>query len=140
MSNVPFKIPAELSAAEARKAAEKGLAHSREMFEKFNAAAKDAFDSIEVSSSIAAKGLSEFNAKAVEAFQANSALAFEFFGALAGTKRFSDAIALAPAHANKQYRALAAQSKDLSSLAQKIAQESVGPLKDSIIKTFQPLA
>lgn len=139
MSNAPFKIPAEFNAEEARKAAEKGLAHSRETFEKFNAAAKGAFGSMDASASIVSKGLIEFNAKAFEAFQANSALTFEFFGALMGTKTVSDAIALAPAHANKQYLALKDQTKDLSSLAQKIARESVGPLKDALDKTLQPL-
>ena len=135
MSSDPFKIPAEFSAA-----AEKGLAQSRATFEKFNAAGKGAFGSIDASALIVAKGLNEFNAKAFEAFQANSALTFEFFGALTGAKTASDAISLAPAHANKQFQALKDQTKDLSSLAQKIAKELVGPLKDVIGKTLQPLA
>jgi hypothetical protein len=140
MSDASFKIPAEFSADEARKAAEKGLAQSRDAVEKLHVATKNALGAFDTSASIIAKGLSEFNAKAFEAFQANSALTFEYFDALTGTKTVSDAIALAPAHAGKQIQALKDQTRDLSSLAQKIAQESAEPLKAVLGKTFQPQA
>jgi hypothetical protein len=140
MADASFKIPTEFSAEEARKIAEKGVAQTREAVEKLNAAAKDAFGAFDASASIFAKGFSEFNAKALEAFQANSALTFEYLDALTSAKTLSDAAALAPAHASKKIEALQAQTKDLSSLAQKIAQESAEPLKAVIGKTFQPLA
>lgn len=140
MSSEAIKIPKEFSAEEARKAAEKGLAQSRETFKKVNAAAKGAYGSIDASALIFAKGVSELNAKAFAAFQANSALSFEFLRALSGTKTVSDAISLAPAHANKQFQAFKEQTKDLSALTQKIAQEFFAPLKDAVSKTFQPLA
>lgn len=139
MSDASFKIPAEFSADEARKIAEKGVAQTRETVEKLNAAAKNALGVFDASASIVATGFSEFKAKAFEAFQANTALTFEYFEALAGTRTVSDAVALAPAHASKQFEALKDQTKDLSSLAQKIAQESAEPLKAVIGKTFQPL-
>jgi phasin len=140
MSDAPFKIPTEFSTEEARKAAEKGLAQTRDAVEKLNSAAKNTLGAFDASASIVAKGFSEFNAKAFEAFKANSALTFEFFNALTGAKSVSDAAALAPAHAGKQFQALKDQTKDLSSLAQKIAQESAEPLKAVIGKTFQPLS
>jgi hypothetical protein len=136
MSNEASRTSIEFAAQEARKAAEKGVVQSRETFEKFNTAAKGAFRSIDASALIVTKGLSEFNAKAFEAFQANSALTFEFLRALSGTKTVSDALSLAPAHANKQFQALKDQTKDLSALAQKIAQESVAPLQDVVDKDF----
>ncbi len=140
MSDASFKIPTEFSAGEARKIAEKGVAQTREAFEKLNAAAKNAFGAFDASATIVATGFSEFKSKAFEAFQANSALTFEYFDALAGTRTLSAAAALAPAHASKQFQALKDQTTDLSSLAQKIAQESAEPLKAVIGKTFQPLA
>jgi hypothetical protein len=141
MSNEKTKIVSnEFPVEEARKTVEQGVAKSRETFEKVNAAAKGAFGSIDASALIVAKGLSEFNTKAFEAFQANSALTFDYLSALTRTKNVSDAISLAPAHANKQFQALKDQTKDLSALAEKIAQDAVGPLKDVIGKTFQPLA
>jgi hypothetical protein len=139
MADTSFKIPGEFSADEARKVAEKGLAQTRDTVEKLNTAAKNALGAFDASASIVAKGFSEFNAKAFEAFKANSAITFEYFDALTGTKTFSDALALAPAHADKQFQALKDQTKDLSSLAQKIAHESAEPLKAVIGKSFQPL-
>lgn len=140
MADTSFKIPTECSADEARRFAEKGVVQTRDAFEKLNAAAKNAFGAFDASASIVAKGFSEYKAKAFEAFQANSALTFEYFDALTGTKTLSEAVALAPAHASKQFQALKDQTNDLSSLAQKIAQESAEPLKAVICKTFQPLA
>ena len=137
MINVAFKLPADLveeQAKKVREAAAKGLAQSRGALEKLNVAAKDAAGSVEASSSIVAKGLSEFNAKALEAFQANSALSLEFFAALASAPTAADAAKLPAEHAKKQFEALTAQAKDLSSLAQKIATESAEPLKDHLSK------
>ena len=140
MAGASFKIPTEFSTDEARKLAEKTVAQTRDTVEKLNAATKNAFGAFDASATILAKGLSEINAKAFEAIQANSAATFAYFDALTGAKTLSDAAALAPAHASKQIEALQAQTKDLSSLAQKIAQESAEPLKSVIGKTFQPQA
>jgi phasin len=136
MSTAPFQIPAEFSVDEARKAAEQGLAQTRAAFEKLNAAAKESLGSLDAGASVAAKGLSEFNAKALEAFQANAALAFDYFSALTEAKNASDVLALAPAHARKQFLAAKDQAKDLSALALKIAKESAEPLKDGFGKAF----
>ena len=46
MSDAPFQVPAE-SIAEARKAAEQGLAQTRAAFEKLNSAAKETIDSLD---------------------------------------------------------------------------------------------
>ncbi len=137
MINPVFKLPAHLveeQAGKVREAAAKGLGQSREAFEKLNAVAKDAAGSVEASSSVVTKGLSEFNAKVLEAFQANSALSLEFFTALAGAPTAADAAKLPGEHAKKQFEALTAQAKDLSSLAQKIIVESAGPLKNQFAK------
>ena len=41
------------------------------------------------------------------------------------------------AHARKQYEVLTAQSKDLSEFAQKVAAETVEPIKANAAKTFK---
>jgi hypothetical protein len=139
MSSAPFIIPAEFSPAETRKSVEKALEQTRERFQKLNDATKSAFGSFDSSASIVGKGFSEFHSKAFEAFRANSALIFEFCGALSASRTVSDAVALAPAHVNRQFQALNEQTKDLSALAQKIAKESVEPFKE-IGKTVLPSA
>ena len=138
MTNIPGQIPTELSNF-TKKAAEQGLAKSRETFDKLNAVSKESAASLETSYSIASKGVSEFNAKSFEALQANFTSAFDFVSALSGVKSFPEAVTLQQAHARKQIEALTAQSKDLTALAQKIATASVEPLKAQIGKTL-PLA
>ncbi len=86
MAKAETKTPAEfvrLSSDNVRGMAEKGLAHSREAYEKLNASAKDAATSLEASATIVAKGLSELNAKAFAALQANTAATFDYLNALA---------------------------------------------------------
>ena len=61
MAKADTKIPAEfvqLSSENVRGMAEKGLAQSREAYEKLNASAKEAAVSLEASATIVAKGLS----------------------------------------------------------------------------------
>jgi phasin len=140
MVDAPFKIPAEFSVDEARKLAEKSVAQARDAAEKLNGATRDFLGAFEASATIVAKGFSELNAKALEAVQANSASTFDYFNALAGAKSLSDVAALTPAATAKTVEALQAQTKDISSLAQKIAQESAEPLKAAIGKTFPPRA
>lgn len=138
MTQTAFKIPAEFSVDEARKLAEKGVAQTRDAVEKLSASTKDALSAFDASATIVAKGFSEINAKAFEALQANSASTFAFFDALTGARTVADAVALAPAHASKTIESLQAQARDISSLAQKVAQESGEPLKSVIGKTFPP--
>jgi phasin len=143
MTNTPFNIPADFAdkpVEKIREAAVQGLAQSREAFEKANAATKGALESLEASSSIVTKGLSEFNAKALEALQANLSMSLEYFSALASVKSPADAAKLPADLAKKQMEALTAQAKDLTALAQKIATESVEPLKEQFAKTVKPSA
>lgn len=141
MSNVEIKTPAELlnlqnlSNEDVRKFAEKGVTQTREAFEKLNATAKDAAGSFDASAAIVLKGLSEFNAKALEAVQANTALTFDFLAELAAVKGANEIIPLQSAYAEKQFKALNEQAKDLSALAQKIAKESIEPIKGQIEKS-----
>lgn len=123
-----------------RKFAEKGVSQTREAFEKLNATAKQAASSLDASSAVVAKGLSEFNAKAFEALQANTYLTFDHLARLAGSKSVTEAVSLQSAHAEKQLKALNDQAKDLSDLAQKIAKESIEPLKGQFEKALKTAA
>jgi phasin len=140
MSNDPIKNPAELfnlSGANVREIAEKGVAQTREAFEKLNASAKDAAGSLEASASVVAQGLSEFNAKAFEALQANTYLTLDFLASLAAVKSPGELAPLQSAFAEKQFKALTEQAKDLTALAQKVSKEAAEPLKGQIEKTIK---
>jgi phasin len=140
MSNVETKTPAEmiaLSSQGVREFAEKGVAQSREAFEKLTASAKDASVSLEHSAGVLTKGLSEFNAKSFEALQTNAYLTLDYLTSLASLKSPTEFVALQSAHVEKQIKTLNDQAKDLSELAQKIAKESVEPLKGQIEKVMK---
>ncbi|HUO54108.1 MAG TPA: phasin family protein [Rhodoblastus sp.] len=140
MSNVQIKLPtemAELSSENVRKFAEKGVAQARDAYEKLNASAKEAAGSFDASAAIVAKGFAEFNAKALEALQANSAMTFDYLASLTAVKGPTEILPLQSAYAEKQFKALNDQAKDLATLAQKIAKECVEPLKGQFEKTLK---
>lgn len=139
MSKVETKTAAELI-ENARKIAEKGVSQTRDAFEKLNASAKEAAGTLDASASVVAKGLSEFNAKAFEAVQANAYLTLDYLASLAGSKSVTEALKLQSAHADKQIKVLNDQAKDLSDLAQKIAKESLEPLKGQFEKVLKVAA
>src|SRR6516165_3169402 len=52
----------------------------------------------------------------------------------------SEVIELSSAHARKQFEALTEQSKELSALAQKVATETVEPIKSGMNRAFSKVA
>ncbi|MCI4678723.1 phasin family protein [Rhodoblastus acidophilus] len=137
------KIPAEvaqISSENVRKMAEKGVSQARETYEKLNAAAKETAGSLDASASIVLKGLVEFNAKALEAFHANAHMTLDYLASLASVKAPTEIVPLQSAYAEKQFKALNDQTKDLSALAQKIAKECVEPIKGQFEKTLKSAA
>jgi hypothetical protein len=52
-------------------------------------------------------------------------------------KSLSEAVEVSTAQARKQYEALAAQSKELAAIAQKVAADTAEPVKESLSKVFK---
>ncbi len=84
--------------------------------------------------------MSEFNAKAFEAFCANTGAAFDLLTSLAGVTSPTEIVALQSDFAEKQFKALNEQAKDLSALARKIATDCVEPIKGQLEKSFKSVA
>lgn len=120
-----------------RKAAEQGIEQSRAAYERAKNAAEDANGTIEASFANASKGFSEISAKAFDALRANSEAVFELMKALTTVKSPSEAFNLHAEHARKQFDAVSAQTKEISALTQKLASESVAPLKAGFDKAMQ---
>jgi phasin len=119
-----------------RKATEKGVEDTRAAYARVKTAAEDATNSLELSYAAATKGIVALNTKALEAVRTNTEAAFDLAKALFGAKTVQEAITLQTEHARKSYETVAAQSKELAALAQKIAADSVEPLKASVAKAF----
>jgi phasin len=88
----------------------------------------------------ASKGASAYSAKLMEIMKANSTATLDFAQELIGVKTPSEALELWSSHAKKQFEAFTAYSKELAELSQKVATETVEPIKTSASKLFKPAA
>jgi phasin len=134
-SIIPFEVPEQMRAF-----AEKGVSQARDSYAKFKDVAETHNGTIEAVFTSANKGASAYSAKLMEIMKANSTATLDFAQQLIGVKSPSEAMELWTAHAKKQYEAFTAYSKELAELSQKVAAETVEPIKTSASKLFKPAA
>jgi phasin len=134
-SIIPFEVPEQMRAF-----AEKGVSQARDNYAKFKDAAETHNGTIEAMFTSANKGASEYSAKLLEFFKANTTTSLDFAQSLFGVKSPSEALELWTAHAKKQYETFTAQAKELVELGQKVATETVEPIKAGAAKYYAPPA
>ena len=134
-SIIPFEVPEQMRAF-----AEKGVSQARDSYAKFKDAAETHNGTIEAVFTTASKGASEYSAKVMEIVKANTTATLDFAQELIGVKSPTEAMELWTAHAKKQFEAFTANTKDLAALSQKVATETVEPMKTSASKLFKPAA
>ena len=135
-----FDLPKMEVPAAFRDLAEKGVAQAKDNYEKIKAAAEEATDVLEDTYAKASKGASDYGLKMIEAARSNANANFDYFTEIFGAKTMAEFVELSTAHARKQFEALSAQSKELSSFAQKVATETAEPIKGSVSKVFNKAA
>ena len=126
-----FEVPTAF-----REFAEKGIAQAKENYEKVKSAAEQATDVLEDTYSTASKGCASYGIKLIETARANSDATFDLMGELMTAKSYSEVVELSSAYLRKQFDAVITQAKELSEHAQKVATETVEPIKESISGTF----
>jgi len=134
-SIIPFEVPEQMRAF-----AEKGVSQARDSYAKFKDAAETHNGTIEAVFTSASKGASAYSAKMLEFFKANTTASLDFAQELFGVKTPAAAIELWTSHTRKQFETLAAQAKELTELGQKVATETVEPIKASAAKFYKPAA
>ncbi len=134
-SIIPFEVPEQVRAF-----AEKGVSQARDNYAKFKDAAETHNVTIEAVFTTASKGVSEYNAKLMEFMKANATTSLDFAQELFGVKSPSEALELWTSHTRKQFETLSAQAKELAELGQKVASETVEPIKTSASKYYKPAA
>ena len=134
-SVIPFEVPEQMRAL-----AEKGVSQARDSYARFKDVAESHNGTIEAVFTTVSKGASEYSAKLMEMMKANTTSTLDFAQELLGIKSPSDAIELWSAHARKQFETFTAQSKELAELSQKVATETVEPIKANASKLFRPAA
>jgi phasin len=132
-----FAAPAAEIQDNVRKALEKGVADTRAAYAKAKAAVEETSGALESSCATAAKGVVEFNVKALDALRANAEANFDFLKSIISVKSVPEFVTLQSEHARQQAEAITAQAKEIATLSQKIAADSVEPLKTQFAKTFK---
>ena len=135
-----FDLPKLEVPAAFREIAEKGVAQTKDAYEKVKAATEEATDLIEETYTTAVKGTVDYNLKVIEAARANANAAFDFASELIGVKSLSEVVELTTAHARKQFEAVTEQTKELTAAAQKLATETAEPIKSGVTKAFKKVA
>lgn len=135
-----FEIPSFEVPAAFREFAEKGVSQAKANWEKVKAATEETTDLLEDSYSTASKGTADYGLKMIEIGRANTNAAFDFATEMMTVKSLSEAVELSTAYARKQFDAMSAQSKELTTLAQKVATETVEPIKECVTSAFKKVA
>lgn len=119
-----------------REFAEKSVSQAKDNWEKMKAVTEEATDMIETSYSTASKGAADYGMALIDVARANTNATFDFYSQIMTVKSLSEMIELSTTHARKQFETATAQSKDLTALAQKVANESVEPIKSGMTTAF----
>jgi len=135
-----FEVPKMEIPAVFRDLAEKSVSQAKETYEKMKSAAEEATDVLENTYSSASKGASEYGLKLIETARVNTNAAFDFYSELFAVKSYSELVELSTAHARKQFEAVSAQTKELATLAQKVATQTAEPMKDRLSSAFKKVA
>lgn len=134
-SVIPFQMPEQVRAF-----AENGVSQARQGYAKLKDAAETHNSTIEAVMGTATRGAAEFSAKLVEIAKTNSNAGFDFAQSLIGVKSPSQVMELWSGFARSQMEALTGQTHQIAELGQKIAAETVEPIKSGASKLFQPAA
>lgn len=134
-SIIPFEVPEQMRAF-----AEKGVSQARDSYAKFKDAAETHNGTIEAVFTSASRGASAYSAKMLEFFKANTTSSLDFAQELFGVKTPAAALELWTSQARKQFETFSTQAKELTELGQKVATETVEPIKASAAKFYKPAA
>jgi phasin len=116
------------------------VSQAKDSWEKMKAATEEATDLIEGSYATATKGATDYGLKMIEAARANANAAFDYAGQMMSVKSLAEAVELSSAHLRKQFDTMSVQTKELSSLAQKVATDTCEPIKESVTSAFKKVA
>ena len=134
-SIIPPEVPEQMRAF-----AEKGVSQARDSYAKFKDAAETHNGTVEAVFTSASKGASEYSTKLMEFMKANTTSALDFAQELFGVKTPAAALELWTSHTRKTFETYAAQAKELAEIGQKVATETVEPIKASASKYYKPAA
>jgi len=133
-------FPGTEAPAAFRDLAERSLSQAKDNYEKMKSAAEEATGLLEETYATASKGVADYGLKLIEAARANTNATFDYAAELFGAKTIAEVVEISSAHARKQFEALSAQSRELATLAQKVATEAAEPIKEGMTRAAKKVA
>jgi phasin len=130
-----FEIPAAF-----REYAEKGVAQTKDAYEKMKATAEENTQMLETVYTTASKGATDYGLKVIEIARSNTDAMFDYMEAMFGVKTPSEFVEVSTKHAREQFETLTGQSKVLAGLAQKVAMDTAEPIKTGVSKAMKKVA
>jgi phasin len=127
-----FEIPNMEVPAAFRELAERGIAQAKQNYEKVKSVAEQATDVLEDTYATASKGYADFGLKLIETARTNTNTTFDLYGELLTAKSFAEVVEKSTAYVRAQFDALTTQTKELTEHAQKVANESTAPIRESL--------
>lgn len=122
--------------ADLRGFAEQGVAQFRDGYEKLKTAAESGAGAFDAAGESALRGGRDYFAMLLEMSRSATDEAFDFAHALLGSTSLPDALEVVTSHTRKQFDTFATQSRDLLELGQKVAGETVEPIRAAATKAF----
>jgi phasin len=132
-SAINFQVPEQMRAF-----AEKGVSQARESYIRLKDAAETQNGAIEAAFTSVSKGAGDYSAKWLDIVKTNTEASFDLAQSLVGAKSLPEALELWTTHARKGVETVTAQTKELVELSQKVATDTVEPIKASASKLFTP--
>ena len=130
-----FEIPPQF-----RDFVEKSASQAKEACDKMKTTTDEMTDRLRESYATATRGANDYGLQLIEAGRAHANSAFDYATKLVAAKSFSELVELTTTHAREQFEVLTEQSKKLTSLAQKVANETAEPIKEGMTKAFKRAA
>ena len=121
------------TAALYREVAERSVQQAKVGYDRFKTLADDAMATLEDSYAAVSKGFAELNLNALQAAQENANAAFDLARNLVNVTSFSEALELQMAYARQRFEARATQAKGFITLASKVANDGVRPVREGFV-------
>ena len=123
-----------------REMADKGIAQTKDNFKKRRPPPRKQAHAFQSAYTVAAKGATDYNLKVFEIARFNTNAAFDYARELLGVKTPSEFFELSTARARQQFETMTAQTKELTTLAQKVTTDTAKPLKTGVTEAFNKVA
>ncbi len=120
-----------------RAMAEQGLSKTRENYDRLKEAAESNNLAVEAALGNASIGVHAYLMRALDMAKSNAELSIDFVRDLMSARAVMDAVDLWNDYLRRQMEALTDQSRELAELGQKIAVDTVEPIKSSASKAMQ---